>query len=307
MEWERVKAVLVEADPWLLSLAAIVYPCRLLAISHRWGSLLALYEDAPAFGVRLRATAVGYLANNCLPFRSGEVIRGGIAVRHGASLGATAATLVLEKVLDLWALVTCALVFGSVYLSQATALAAPLRVVSWVAGVSFAVYLAASLACDEARTAGWLARLGPRGAGIAGKLLRVLTGSCRLMRRGRLLAATVLATVVNWGLEAITLLLFAWALGIPLTLGGALFVVAVVGLGLTIPSSPGGIGLSQYLVIVALRAQGVDTNAATALALLGWTVAYLCMNGVGAVFLLVEAAARKHSATHSAQSRAADD
>ena len=296
MEWHKVKAALMGADLRFVALAALIYPLRLLIISQRWGALLALYAPPPAFMARLRATAIGYLANNVLPFRSGEVIRGGIIVRQGASVAAAASTLILEKILDLWALVAIALVCGGTYLQRIQALTQPLRVVSLMAAISFLAYLLAGLTCREDRLAAWAQRMPPRLAPLAGKLLRVFAESCRLLRRGPLLSVTLLATALNWTIEGTTVLLIARATGIHLPLGGALFVVAMVGLGLTLPSSPGGIGLSQYITITALHAQGVETSAATAMALLLWTFCFLSVNSIGVAFLIAQSAARREAA-----------
>ena len=287
MQWDGVKETLRGADLRLVVLACLLYPWRLLLISQRWGGLLGLYGEPPPFWVRLRATAIGYLANNVLPFRSGDVIRGGIVVREGASLAATASTLVLEKIIDLWVLVGCLLIFGSRYLAQEPVLTHSFRILGILAGVSFVIYVAVALTCDGSRILAWLERFQWRGANLAGKLVKVLTASCQLCHRPKLLGSTILTTGANWAIEASFSLLMARALGIPLTYQGALFLIALVGLGLTIPSSPGGIGLSQFVVVAGLKLQGVEVNAATAFALLGWVVGYLCMNLVGVVFLLV--------------------
>ena len=81
-------------------------------------------------------------------------------------------------------------------------------------------------------------------------------------------------------------LLSAHSLGLPLTPGGALFIVAVIGLGLTVPSTAGGLGLAQYLAVLVLCAHGMELGGATAYSILAWVVSFLTINLAGQAFLL---------------------
>ena len=298
VHWSEVSSALRLADLRIVAVAAAIYPLRLVLISIRWGALLRLYGEAPPLLGRLKATSIGYLANNVLPLRSGEVIRGGIVVRAGVPLGAVVTTLVFEKALDLWALAGCALIFGSPYLSREPVLAGSVHIIGLIAGGSLAVYLVFAVASGSAKLPNLLETASFPGAQIVRRLLRVLSETCGLCRRGRLLGTTVSTTAANWGVEAATSFPMAHAMGIPISFAAALFIISVVGLGLTIPSSPGGIGLSQYLVILSLRVQGYDASAAAALSLLGFFVCYMCMNSVGLAFLAADIVARR-SARHA--------
>lgn len=334
VHWAEVVGALRHANPWLVAPAALLYPWRIAVISARWGVLLRVYDTkkAPAlpYLARLRATGIGYLANNLLPLRSGEIIRAGIAVKAGAPLGPVASTLVFEKVLDVWALVACGMVFGAPYLAHAPLFAHSLRLLGLAAAASLLAYLGLAFLTDPAaggqrcvasgrslwerlaRARDSLSRVPGAGPVLRVlrmlsqpvlRVLRVLSQCCRLCHRRDLLGLTALTTAVNWLIEASFYVLIAHSLGVPLTLPAALFVAAMIGLGLTIPSSPGGIGLVQYITVRALQLQGTDVTAATAYALLVYVVGYVCINSVGIVFLISDSlrGARKRSRTAAAQ------
>ncbi len=286
VQWGQLVRAWREADAGLLVLGALIYPCRLLVVAVRWRELLSLYGLSPSFAVRLRATSVGYLLNNLLPLRSGDVVRGGMAVREGVTLKAAASSLLLEKVVDLWALVAIALIAGDAFLRAEPVLLQSLRWVALVAGLSLLAFLAVALLGKREAADRWCeSAVSPLGR-LAARLARLVVESGQLGRRPRPLGVTLLATGVNWAVEACFYWLVARALGMPLTVAGACFMVSVIGLGLTVPTTAGGIGLNQYLTVLVLRVQGVDVNLAAAYSLLSYAVAFLCINGVGIWFVL---------------------
>ena len=69
----------------------------------RWGYLFPP-GDRPSH--LFSATMIGYMANNVLPLRAGEIVRAYVAARHGAeSVWTSLATLVVERLLDALSLV----------------------------------------------------------------------------------------------------------------------------------------------------------------------------------------------------------
>lgn len=292
VQWGHLVQAWREADTGLLVIAALVYPCRLLVVAMRWGELLRLYGLSPSFAARLRATSVGYLLNNLLPLRSGDLVRGGLAVREGVTLRGAASSLLLEKVVDLWALVAIALMAGGAFLRAEPVLLQSLRWVAVAAGLSLLGFLGVALLGRQEAADRWCETAVSRTARLAARLARLMVESGQLCRRPRPLGATLLATAGNWAIEACFYWLVARALGMPLTVAGALFMVSVIGLGLTVPTTAGGIGLNQYLAVLVLRVQGVDVNLAAAYSLLSYAVAFLCINGVGVGFVLTGAMRR---------------
>ncbi|MDQ3380629.1 MAG: flippase-like domain-containing protein, partial [Actinomycetota bacterium] len=112
-----------------------------------------------------------------------------------------------------------------------------------------------------------------------------LEGLADPVDRGRavVLAGTSLVTWAIWGLAA---WFVAQALGIQLSPVEAIFITAVINLGVAIPSSPGFIGTYQWLGVSALALFDVGTEEALAFAILMHAVWYVPTTLVGAALLL---------------------
>ncbi|NLO73355.1 MAG: flippase-like domain-containing protein [candidate division WS1 bacterium] len=286
VQWVEIVQAMDGANLALILLGAVLYPWRLVVVSWRWGELFSLYTDRPpSFRFLLRITSIGYLLNNLLPLRSGDIFRGGMAVREGCTLKSAVSSLLLEKVVDVWWLVGLALICGSAYLSQDHLLAQSLRAVALVAGLVLLTLIVLAASGRAAAMTAWCERRESRAGRPVAKLARVTEETCGLLRRPRVLGLTILATALNWAIEGGFYMAIAHSLGLQLTPSGALFMVAVIGLGLSVPSAAGGIGLSQYLAVLVLRLQGMELRASTAYSLLSWVVGYLVIGlaGLGAL------------------------
>jgi uncharacterized protein (TIRG00374 family) len=102
VDWNSSWELIVAADRWWMLLAVILatlpFPLRL----PRW-RLLLRQEDGTAVSWQAmwHATAIGFAANNVLPFRAGEVLRPAAVARLGQVSFATAlSSIAVERVLD---------------------------------------------------------------------------------------------------------------------------------------------------------------------------------------------------------------
>ena len=101
----------------------------------------------------------------------------------------------------------------------------------------------------------------------------------------RRLAMLVVFSVVAWILWAVAAMLVARSVGIELGLLDAVFVAAVINLGVAIPSSPGFVGTYQWLSVAALGVFDVAREDALSFAILVQAVWYIPTTAVGAVLL----------------------
>jgi uncharacterized protein (TIRG00374 family) len=102
VDWNASWAFIIAADRgWMLLavvLATLPFPLRL----PRWRLLLRHEDGAPvSWGAMWHAIAIGFAANNVLPFRAGEVLRPAAVARLGRVSFATAlSSIAVERVLD---------------------------------------------------------------------------------------------------------------------------------------------------------------------------------------------------------------
>jgi glycosyltransferase 2 family protein len=254
--------------------------------AQRWHYLFPPGTNPPAL---FRASMIGYMANNVLPLRAGELVRVYVVARHWSEgFWMPFATLVVERVLDGLAVV---LILGS--LLFVVQVPPPLR---WAAGVFLGLDLAAVLvlvlagaapgACRAAiagltRRSPWLQT---RSVAVFETLVRGLAGVQTARHAGPLLVWSFLVWLTA-ALAAWTAL-FAAHLHLPLVAAWA--VLAFVGLGISLPSAPGYIGVFHTAAVLALTMFGVSSSLAFGYAILYHACGFIPITLFGWVLLLRE-------------------
>jgi glycosyltransferase 2 family protein len=220
------------AIAWLVA-ALLLYAVATLLRGERWHSLLRGSSVDRGRGESYRLTAVGYMGNNTLPARAGDVMR---VMMLGAPRRIVLGTVVAERVLDALALAS---IFAFVVAARGLAFGPLPYVVA--AGVVAAV------------TAFVLWRAAPRSRRLlAGReWLRPAMVATRDLagRRGFVLLAV---SLVVWLFEASVYLTVGSAAGVSLGITGALYVVALTNLSALIPAAPGYVGTFDAAVLLAL-------------------------------------------------------
>lgn len=261
----RVGAVLAAAAlPWL----GVMLGCNLVDIAlrgRRWQRLLA-----PVAPVRYRAMLgyllIGYLANNLLPARLGELVRSHVlGDREGLSRTTVFGTIVIERAIDTTTVV--AIGAGSVALLSVRgvlgeSLSLGLGFVVLVVG-GIAVLLAAHrLPVLRSLLAG-LARW-PRVHDLVGRLRVGLA----VAGRPATLAEAAVLTLAAWSASVLAFAAAGGAVGAELSLSQAGFVAATVALATAVPSGPAYLGTFELAAMTAGTAVGVPAEHAFALGLL---------------------------------------
>ena len=228
--------------PWL-GLAVVGVSADLVFRALRWQRLIA-----PIHPVPLRRLSgymlVGYLANNVLPARLGELVRSHyLGDREGISRSATLGTVVVERVVDTVVLVGIGAAAILILNIRGVVVSAILVGVA-LAGllvVALAVALAAHRLPGARRMADFLGRW-PRVKGVA---LRLRDG-LRVAALPKTIAAAALLSVVAWSCTVLAVLATGQALGIELTVGQGALLAAGTNLATAIPSGPGYLGTFEY-------------------------------------------------------------
>jgi uncharacterized membrane protein YbhN (UPF0104 family) len=278
------------ARPWPLVATAIVatltFPIRLI----RWRLLLRNPDGTslPA-GPLWHAVAIGFMANNMLPFRAGELVRLFAAVRlTGARAGAVFSSIAVERIFD---------GLGVVALLGAALLASDLPADVAVGGVPVAhAAQAAGAAVAGALVAALLVLLFPRAAervvrGVlpAGRLSDRLVGFLEAIRHGLsslrsppLLAGVVFWSLVLWLVNAYAFYVCFDAFGIPVDFWGALLLQGILVFGITVQLTPGFVGQFEAAIVAALALYGVSNDLASSYAIAFHGITFLPIILLGA-------------------------
>jgi hypothetical protein len=188
------------------------------------------------------------------------------------SASAAVGSIVVERVLDavaVFGLAAVAVLHPSFPLDEVRGLGALLPTASAVMALGLAALIL--LLVFPGAIVGYARRLVPALPGRSGHLLvevleAFLTGF-RSLRSPRLLAAGILWSFAFWGWNAVSFLLAFRAFGIQEGYGAALFVQAVIALGVAIPAAPGYFGTFHAAAVVALHeVYGVAEGATLAFA-----------------------------------------
>jgi hypothetical protein len=254
---------------WLIP-AVLLYLLGLLVRAVRWRILLLPVARIPTrdlFGV----LSIGFLVNNVLPARLGEIARAIlVGRRHDVSRSAALATVVVERIFDgivmLLFLGVATLAAGSQVANDWLAVLVPITAVAFGgAGIALALLALApgfALGLAARLLAPFPERLRQSALEVAEKFITGL-GVLQDLK----LAAGVLATsVLGWLLEGGVYLAVGRGFGLGGDPGVYLLALAVANLGTMIPSSPGYVGTFDLLVQRALAVFGVPEAAALAYA-----------------------------------------
>jgi uncharacterized membrane protein YbhN (UPF0104 family) len=227
-----------------LGAALTLYVLATLARGERWHRVLELVGGRSKRPDAYALTVIGYMGNNTLPARAGDLLKVALTSRRAKLSGAEAlGAAVAERVLDAVALGGLFLVLGGLVLTDAGLPAAHL-VMALLAGL----VLLAGLAW-------WLPRYEhghPRVQRAHAFVLKMLRPSRALVSpTGALL---LIGTVLIWVLEASVYAAVAEAVG--LGLGGldALYLVALTNLVAMVPAAPGYVGTFDAAVLFGVSA-----------------------------------------------------
>jgi len=261
----RAMDVLRTANPvWILAMVGIVV-LDVAARGGRWRVLLAPIQRIPYRRV-LGYTYLGYLANNVLPARLGELVRShALGEGEGISRPTVLGTVVVERIVDtvivvaLAGIAVVALGVGGV-MSTAVGLGAV-----FVGILVIALIVAnASHRLPFADRVTALAERQPRLLELA----RRLRDGLSVARRPSTVAGALALSAAAWTASIATFLAGGQAVGVELSPLQAALLSSGVALATIVPSAPGYVGTFELTAVEIAKLFGVDRDAAFAMALL---------------------------------------
>ena len=288
--------------PWL-GLAVVGVTADLAFRALRWQRLIAPIKPVPL--LRLSGyMLVGYLANNVLPARLGELVRSHyLGDREGISRSATLGTVVVERVVDTVVLVGIGAAAILILNVRGVVVSAILVGVA-LAGL-LVVALAVALAAHRLPGAGRIAAFLGRWPRVKGIVLRLRDG-LRVAALPRTIAASALLSVAAWSCTVLAVLAVGQSLGIELTAGEGALLAAGTNLATAIPSGPGYLGTFEYAGQTIAAAFGLPASRGLALALLIHFLT-LVVSSVGGVLAIVRLGWTRRASTSGSVSVDAAD
>ncbi len=280
--------------PYLL-LALLLSPWLALLRAVRWQGLLDPVTAASTQGL-FHVLNIGYLLNNFLPFRLGDFLRAYFCAELGqCSAVGVLSTIVVERFAD-------TLVIVLLLLALVPAVALPQQVLRGmlIAGAAAVTGLLLLLAARQRRTS-VLARLQSLSARVPlcsrlrlADIFAAATDGFEAIARPRRALRVVGLSLAIWLSAALQFELIIRGMHLAVAPIAGLLVLCVTSLGMIIPSSPGYVGVFEYLTVVSLSLLGIGQDAALGTALVLHASLYLSTLVLGLLSMWIQGYGYSH-------------
>jgi len=238
-----------------VGLLIVMHVCR----SLRWNRLLAPLGVRVPDGPLLAISSVGFMAILALPARLGEFVRPGL-LRKGGYTTASAAlgTVAVERIVD--GLMISLMVFVTFFMHRSADSPHWMMATAFITLGGFSgllLFLVFAMLWPQ-RTVRFSLRMTllPRFApGFAAKIEHRILDMIRgfgVLKDARNMTVFVLWSVVYWGCNGLGVWVLARAFHLDLSIAGAFATMGLVGVGISLPNSPGLVGQFQAFTLLGL-------------------------------------------------------
>ena len=274
----RVVTEIRHADPLWFAVAIILTTSTFWLRAWRWGPLLsAAFPNAP-FQQRLRATLIGFMANNVLPARIGEFARAFAMARQArGSVVAAFASLLIERLFDAIAIITLLFVAtftpGFPHIENLGGRDFSTVANTAVAVVGLLILVAALLVVFPKKTARFFELriaplLPPKARRPLVDAMEAFLSGLGSLRSPVTVVVVLMQTFVVWLVSGASFYAAFRAFDINVSFAGALFLQSVTALFVSLPSAPGFFGFFEAAArIVLVELFSVPLNKALGFAI----------------------------------------
>jgi uncharacterized protein (TIRG00374 family) len=286
--WDAIR----NADPrWLLALVGFLAADVVLR-AIRWRVLLGPVAVVP-LRTTLASLLVGYLANNVMPARLGEIVRShDLGARTGISRSTILGTIVVERVVDTVVVVAIAAI--AILVMSVRGIVASAVMVGAAVTALLVIAVALGIFAHRLPGAERVTQVIARRPRIHGMLVRLRAG---LSIAGDLptMVAAVLLSIASWSCTVLAFAAAAQAVGVEPTLGQAALLAAGTNLATAIPAAPGYVGTFELAAVTIAASVGIGRESALAFAVLVH-VTTLLLTSVGGAVAFMTGARFRHQA-----------
>ena len=280
VDFGDVWAAIQRAEVWLVLLAVpfglLLFPMQGL----RWRHLVDA-PDVPARSAFVALAFVGVAITNVVPGRPGDVARGIWLGRLGPIPMARSLTSVaVDRSIDVITLFAYLLICLP-FVSKPDWLVNLVIVGAALTGAALIVLVGAWWYSTHSARGRARARLTRDDRSWVGHVLSGVVRGLAVLSRPRDFAMALALSAVGWLGPFASGWLVARSLGIDLGFASAVFVIAVIGLGSAIPSSPGMIGTYQWLAVTSMAVVGVGQADALAFSIISQATWYIPVTLMG--------------------------
>lgn len=294
IHFPRLQRSLIRANYWWILPALVATILALVIRAYRWKFFLQDYSKIK-YQSLWRSVCVGYMANNLLPFRIGEIVRAWfLARKENRKTSEVFGTIVLERILDILSILILYVLFV-IYFATGKSVNLPREMVygAWIMAV-IALGALAFLILLKSKTES-VRRLLDRILVIfpeaisnkANQMLDAFIEGLWIINSWKSIIITFSLSMLIWLVLAFAYLYMFFAVGIPANLMLSLFLIVALAFAVSIPSAPGFIGTFHWVGQQALLLMGLKGNV-EAYVLMAHLLAYIPVVVLGLFYLSLE-------------------
>jgi uncharacterized protein (TIRG00374 family) len=294
VNWPELGQALKSANYlWLIPNILLIFATMALR-AWRWGYMVNPVKKC-SFHSLYAASMIGFMASNILPARLGEFVRPiSLGRIEKISRSATLATTVVERVFDLLTLLALFTIIIFYKNLPQTTILSQIEKAGWsflvVTIVSVVIMVMLKVKTDLTLRALnkilnlFPARIQEKGSDI---LVKFASGLEVLADFKAILIISGQSALL-WILMAVNNYFIFLAFDLDVSLDASFLVLAVVSVGIMLPSGPGFIGLYQYLTVLSLNLYAVPGGSANAVGIVMWATQYFTITAAGLYHLKKE-------------------
>jgi uncharacterized protein (TIRG00374 family) len=230
--------------------------------AYRWGFLLRAIQNI-AFSYLFSATSIGLMANNLLPARLGEFVRAYDIGRRNVNAASAFATIVVERILDLFVLLSFLAVILVLFPFPGwMARSGYLLFLLNAAALGFLVLLRTSPNKVERFCASIMSPIPGRLPDRLMDLLRSFVHGLEILGDVWGLVIAGILSVGVWLMMGLAVWSCCLAFGFSLPIYAPLVILVIISAGIMIPFAPGFVGTFQFFSVKGLCLFGVPGDQA---------------------------------------------
>jgi len=270
-----------------LALCIVCQFASLFCRSYLWKNILSFEKDV-RYRHSFEALLIGYMGNNVLPFRMGEAMRAyAMGKKEGISRTLSFASIILERLIDLFTLLLFFLTLVLLMKLEEWIILSGIVVFAFLILAILFLYAVASdfLSLPSALYKIAIRYIPEQLTGTVERIAGSFVKGIKLIRNLQQALWLVFLALMAWILWTAILYfgLKAFHLNLPIT--ATLLLSVVVNIGVMVPSSPGFIGVFQYLCIISLSVFSVSKEVALGFSFLVHSIQYIPTTLLGWLFL----------------------
>ncbi len=264
IDGKQVAAAFKQVNILVVAPLSLLLVFALLCRAYAWRIIL---NEKVSLSQSFLIINAGYFVNTILPFRVGELARVFLLIPSGFSFWSAIPTILVERIFDFG----FALSLFFIGLPFALDFSQDIFTLYLLAGFAvLGIVILILLVKNKEKVYRWLENLNLLGGRFKSRLIdlvRSVLSSLETLSDPLKFAKVFIGMVLSWGLSLIFQYLLLKAFLPEASLIMAVFAIGAVAIGISIPSSPGNIGLYEASITLALTAFGIDRSIAFSYAL----------------------------------------